>query len=324
MLELFGPLICGATLIIAEPTDHPDIEQLLNLICDQKVTIVHFIPSLLSMLATASAPAHWATVRLAMVSGEPMLSNLRDQFRACSGARLDNLYGPTEASINSTAWRCDARSGGTPPIGRPIANTRVYVLDVGLRPVPPGVVGELYIAGAGLARGYLGRRSLTSARFVACPFGEPGERMYRTGDLARWCPEGNLAYCGRSDDQIKVAGVRIEPGEVESVLIGHPLVAGAAVVSRGHDAASQRLIACVVLVPGAAIDWPELRAHAAGLLSDFMVPSAAVFMSALPLTTSGKVSRAALPAFEPATKGGREPQTQAEEPWRKYSAIYSV
>jgi amino acid adenylation domain-containing protein len=247
--ELFWPLLNGARLVVARPGGHQDPGYLAQLIAEQRVTTVHFVPAMLDVFTDAADPALCVTLTRVFCSGETLSQGQQDRFAKRFGCPLFNLYGPTETSVDSTWWACTPGANGMPPIGRPIANTRVFVLDRWLRPVPADVTGELYIAGAGLARGYLNRPGLTADRFVACPSSTTGERMYRTGDLARWRRDGVLEFAGRADDQVKIRGNRIEPGEIETVLSAHPGVAQAVVVAR-----DERLVAYVVPRQGGATE----------------------------------------------------------------------
>ncbi|MFJ6567450.1 non-ribosomal peptide synthase/polyketide synthase [Streptomyces sp. NPDC091292] len=295
--EFFWPLITGAALVVARPDGHRDPAYLARLIREQGVTTVHFVPSMLQLFLEEPSAADCTGLRRVMCSGEALPVALTHRFHDLLACALHNLYGPTEASVDVTAAEIGPDATSI-PIGRPVWNTRTHVLDAALRPVPPGVPGELYLSGVQLARGYLDRPGLTAERFVADPFGEPGTRMYRTGDLARWTADGAIEYLGRTDDQVKVRGFRVEPGEIEAALTRHPAVAHAVVVAR-----DQRLVAYVVPVPVAGpvadagpVDVAALRAHAAATLPAHMVPGAFVPLGALPLTPNGKLDRAALPA----------------------------
>ncbi|WP_328369807.1 non-ribosomal peptide synthase/polyketide synthase [Streptomyces sp. NBC_00445] len=303
--EFFWPLITGATLVVAKPDGHKDPAYLAEVIQEQGITTVHFVPSMLQMFLEEPTAVACTGLRRVLCSGEALPAAVVERFRALLPAELHNLYGPTEASVDVTAAEVTDRVS----IGRPVWNTRVYVLDSALRPVPPGVAGELYLAGVQLARGYLDRPGLTAERFTADPFGVPGSRMYRTGDLARWTSDGTLEYLGRTDDQVKIRGFRIELGEIADVLMRHDSLAHAAVVA--HD---QRLVAYVVPAAGHTPDSGELRRHTAAALPDHMVPAAFVTLDALPLTPNGKLDRRALPApdFTTGTSDAR-PRTPHEE-----------
>ncbi|MBY8883145.1 non-ribosomal peptide synthetase, partial [Actinacidiphila acidipaludis] len=315
--EFFWPLTEGATLVVAKPGGHRDPAYLAGLIREQRVTTAHFVPSMLHAFLQEPAAAGCTGLRRVISSGEALPGELRDRFfTVLAAAELHNLYGPTEASVDVTFQPCAADDRPGPvPIGRPVWNTRLYVLDAALRPVPPGTNGELYIAGVQLARGYLDRPALTAERFVADPYGPAGSRMYRTGDLARWTADGTLEYVGRTDDQVKIRGLRIELGEIETVLAEREDVAQATVVAREDTPGDQRLVAYLVPAPGtAAPDAETLRAHLRQSLPDYMVPAAFVTLDELPLTANGKLDRRALPAPEiSGGPGARAPRTPQEE-----------
>ncbi|MEA2885610.1 MAG: hypothetical protein QOH32_4967, partial [Bradyrhizobium sp.] len=314
LLPLMGG---GAAVVISDAVREAPVQFWRQLERDG-VTFVSCVPSFFESVLV-DAPVTASLDHLAL-GGEAFTGEFRSEIsRRLKLGRLTNLYGPTEATIDAISYRVGEEAGPI-PIGHPMANYRAYVLDAGLEPVPSGVVGELYIAGVGLARGYLHRAGLTAERFVADPHGavagaEPGSRMYRTGDLARWRSDGVLEFLGRADAQVKLRGFRIEPGEIEAVLLRDAGVAQAVVVARADGAGGQRLIGYVVGAAGAALPEPHgLRAALARSLPEHMVPSAFVVLERLPLTPNGKLDRRALPepelAFGPAQRAPRNPQEE--------------
>ncbi|WP_262846765.1 non-ribosomal peptide synthetase [Sphaerisporangium corydalis] len=322
MWQALTPLSAGAALTIVPKDVAGDPVRLFETVAEQGVTVLQVVPSLLRAALDAwqdTAPPALTSLRRLVVTGEALPADLCDRwFAAFPAIPLVNSFGATETSDDVTHATITAGSvlrSATSPIGTPVAGTALYVLDEGLRPVPPGVVAELYLAGLGLARGYRDRPGLTAERFVACPFGEPGERMYRTGDLVRWTRDGAVEFVGRADAQVKIRGLRIELGEVQAALTAHPRVGQAEVTLREDRPGDPRLVAYVV--PADADDapgTPALRAHAAAVLPDYMVPAAYVLMDALPLTPNGKLDRRALPApLMEGTTGGRAPRDPREE-----------
>ncbi len=308
-LELWGPLLNGGRLALA-PAGSPSIQQIGEVIARERVTSLWLTASLFHLVVDEH-PEALAGVRQLLAGGEALSpEHVRRALEAHPGMRLINGYGPTE---NTTFTCChtipleDAARGAI-PIGRPVAHTRVYVLDAALRPVPVGVPGELYAAGAGLARGYLDRPAQTADKFVPDPF-RPGERMYRTGDRARWRADGVVEFLGRVDTQVKIRGFRIEPGEIEAALEAHPDVREAVVLVREDVPGERRLVAYVVGAPAGL----DLRAYLAERLPPFMLPSAVVMLDALPLTANGKTDRRALPAPELAADAYVAPRTPVEE-----------
>ncbi|MDC0766868.1 non-ribosomal peptide synthetase [Streptomyces sp. HD] len=316
--EFFWPLITGAMLVLARPGGHRDPGYLAELIRDRRVTTVHFVPSMLRVfLDDPAAGQARGILRRIVCSGEALPSELAERCaESLPGTELHNLYGPTEAAVDVTAWPCadgTRSAAGSVPIGRPVWNTRTLVLDAALRPVPPGVPGELYLGGAQLARGYLRRPGLTADRFVADPYGPPGARLYRTGDLVRWTVQGALEFLGRSDDQVKIRGFRVEPGETEAAVAALPGVSQAAVTVRQDQPGEPRLVAYAVPHPGAALEPLRVRQDLKATLPEHLLPAVVVLLDALPLTPNGKLDRAALPA--PDLSGlttATAPRTEAE------------
>jgi amino acid adenylation domain-containing protein len=316
--EFFWPLMAGARLVLARPDGHKDPDYLGELIRTNGVTTLHFVPSMLQVfLARPDAVAGCASLRRVVCSGEALSAALARQCRErLPQAHLHNLYGPTEAAVDVSAWTCGNDDGDSVPIGRPIANTRLYLLDDALRPVPVGVAGELYIGGVQVARGYLNRPDLTAQRFIPDPFAEGG-RLYRTGDLGRWRADGAIDYLGRNDFQIKLRGQRIEPGEIEAQLRALDGIADAAVVAREDRSGALALVAYVVPTsPSETLAPAQLRSRLAERLPDAMLPAAYVRLAALPLSGNGKLDRKALPALQDEAFGHQAfapPQGEAEQ-----------
>ncbi|WP_031095154.1 non-ribosomal peptide synthetase [Streptomyces sp. NRRL S-15] len=298
--EFFWPLLSGARLAIAAPGGHRDPAYLTSAVRAFGVTTLHFVPSMLRSIVEGPGWARCTTVRQVFCSGEALPPDLCARHYELHTAPLHNLYGPTEAAVDVSHWTVPAdETLRSVPIGRPIQNIQLHVLDEAHAPQGIGCVGELFIAGAGLARGYLHQPELTRERFVPNPFdASPDARMYRTGDLVRRLPEGELEFLGRADDQVKVRGFRIEPGEIEHRLAEHPCVRSSAVLVREDQPGSPRLVAYVVSEPGRNLsdDRDDLIRHLEGSLPEYMVPSAYVELAALPVTAHGKLDRRALPA----------------------------
>ncbi|MEU7484337.1 amino acid adenylation domain-containing protein [Streptomyces sp. NPDC042319] len=311
--EFFWPLRAGATLVVAAPGGHKDPAYLTRVIREQQITTCHFVPSMLQVfLAGAESDASACdSLRQVFCSGEALPRETANAFaRTLPGTELHNLYGPTEAAVDVTYHACVPEADGPVPIGRPVWNTRLYVLDTALQPCPPGVAGELYLAGRQLADGYLNRADLTASRFVANPFGPPGSLMYRTGDLARWTDQGEVEYLGRTDHQVKLRGQRIELGEIETALAAQAGVDGACALVREDRPGEQQLVGYVT---GGA-DPAAVRAGLTGVLPEHMVPAAVVPLDAFPLSPNGKLDRKALPApVFTGSGGGRRPASAREE-----------
>ncbi|MBO9830638.1 amino acid adenylation domain-containing protein [Xanthomonas sp. A2111] len=310
--EFFWPLLEGATLVLARPSGHKDPSYLASLIQSQSVTTLHFVPSMLQAFVQEPTAAECTSLRRVFCSGESLSRDTQRAMQKLQSVELHNLYGPTEAAVDVSYYACSmVQDHVSVPIGKPIWNTRLYVLNAELQPVPSNVPGELYIGGVALARGYLGSPAFTAERFVANPFAI-GERMYRTGDLARRLPDGNIDFLGRVDHQVKIRGLRIELGEVESRLAEQDGVAQAAVVARADDQGTSRILGYVVGHPNAHIEPKRLRGALADVLPDYMVPAAISVLPALPITPNGKLDRKALPVPSLGVRSGRPPQTARE------------
>ncbi|UVM20188.1 non-ribosomal peptide synthase/polyketide synthase [Pseudomonas wadenswilerensis] len=302
--EFFWPLMSGARLVVAQPGDHRDPSRLARLIRESRVTTVHFVPSMLQAFMLDSEAATCTSLQRIICSGEALPLEVQQQvLTQLAQAKLYNLYGPTEAAIDVTHWTCQAQEHHSVPIGQPIANLSTFILDAGFNPVPAGVIGELYLGGEGLARGYHRRPGLTAERFIANPFAS-GQRLYRTGDLARQREDGVIEYAGRIDHQVKIRGLRIELGEIEARLQEQAAVSECVVIA-GQGATGVQLLAYVVASDGAVAMADQasqqaladqLKAELGRGLPDYMVPTQMIFLPAMPLSPNGKLDRKALPA----------------------------
>jgi amino acid adenylation domain-containing protein len=297
ILELFWPLVVGAPMEIAPPGAQRSANELIEFVRRRQISVLQVVPSMLGVIVEGQGITELKSLCRVFTAGEALTTELVRRFHEKSEAHLVNGYGPTETTVYSTFWPCRRTTARTAvPIGRPISNTRIYILDGYGEPVPVGVAGEVYISGAGVARGYLKRPEQTAQRFVPDPFsGSPGGRMYRTGDLARYLPDGEIEFLGRLDQQVKIRGFRIELGEVEAALGEHPAVRQAVVLAREDTPGDKRLVAYIVPADGAMAGAEALRAHLRERLPDYMLPLAYVVLEHLPLTPNGKVDRRALP-----------------------------
>ncbi|MHB0774558.1 amino acid adenylation domain-containing protein [Halomonas sp. WWR20] len=315
--EFFLPLVAGATLVVAPPEAHRDPQAIARLIREHDITTLHFVPSMLAAFL-AAPEAHGLPLRQVFVSGEALDAELRDRFHALIDAELFNLYGPTEAAVDVSWWPAGRDDDSRPvPIGFPVWNTRLYVLDGQMRPLPPGVTGDLYLGGVQLARGYLGRAELTAERFIDDPF-VAGARLYRSGDVARWRMDGAVEFLGRSDHQVKLRGLRIELGEIETALSSAPGVTRTEVMLRKDLPGEPRLVAYVQM--NDECDPHVLRSQVAARVPDYMVPAAFVALSEWPLTANGKLDRNALPAPQLASTQGDTPRTETQ---REMAALFA-
>jgi len=330
--EFFGAITRGATLVIAEPGGHKDANYIADLIASERITSIHFVPSMLREFLDAGNLERCVSLKRVFASGEALPASLREKFYQRLGAQLHNLYGPTEAAVEVTYWDCGQPSPcATVPIGRPISNVTAYILDRYLAPVPIGVAGELHIGGIALASGYLNRDELTAERFIPNPFdSRPGQRLYKTGDRARFLADGNIEYLGRLDNQVKLRGFRIELGDIEATLLQSDRVLAAAAELSSDDGSGQRLVAYVVS-KDAELDAPALRAFLRERLPEHMIPAAFIALESLPKTASGKLDRKALPAPDFGAAAQRAfvpPQDEIEERlvnlWQEVLSVHPI
>lgn len=297
--EFFWPLLFGSRLVVAKPEGHQDPKYLVQTMSEQQVTTIHFVPSMLQVFLEETGVNALSNLKRVICSGEALSYELQERFFARLGSevQLHNLYGPTEASVDVTHRACVPKSKrNIVPIGRPISNIQIHLLDKQMKPVPIGVVGELHIGGIGLARGYNNKPEQTAEKFVPNPMNKDKKtRLYKTGDLGRYLPDGEIEYLGRIDHQVKIRGFRIEMGEIEYILVKNPNIREAVVVAHGDQTNDKRLVAYIVPYESRSISTPELRNYLKEVLPDYMIPSFFVQLDVLPLSSNGKVDRSALP-----------------------------
>ncbi|OBK41357.1 non-ribosomal peptide synthetase [Mycobacterium sp. 1245111.1] len=322
--EIFGTLICGARLVIPRPDGLRDIGYLTELLRREGITSMHFVPSLLGLFLSLPGVNQWRTLRRVPIGGEPLPGEVADKFHATFDALLYNFYGPTETIVNASSYPVEGAQGTrVVPIGRPKINTQIHLLDDALQPVPVGVIGEIYIGGTHVARGYHRRPGLTAERFIADPF-IPGARLYRSGDLARRNSDGDIEFVGRADEQVKIRGFRIELGEVAAAISVDPSVGQAVVVASDLPGLGKSLVGYVTPVDGKGretVDLERIRARVAAALPEYMTPAGYVVIDEIPITTHGKIDRSALPEPEIMTKAQyRDPTTVTE---RRIAQLFS-
>ena len=298
--EFFWPLLAGARLVVAKPGGHRDNAYLIDLIKREQVTTLHFVPSMLQVFLEDERVRECVSLKRVICSGEALSAELQERYYERLPGELHNLYGPTEAAVDVTYWACERETlRRVVPIGRPIANTQIYILDRRLEAVPVGVAGELFIGGVNLARGYLNRAELTAEKFIPHPYSrQEGERLYRTGDVVCWLADGNIEYLGRIDRQVKIRGFRIEPEEIRVAVMQHPDVKEAVISTHGDSIENRRLVAYIIAAAERELSSSDLYDYLKERLPEYMVPTAFVMLEKLPLTSNGKIDYRALPQHD--------------------------
>jgi acyl-coenzyme A synthetase/AMP-(fatty) acid ligase len=316
--EIFWPLLSGAAVVVIRPEDYQDIARLCRFVENDRISHIRFPPSMLQLFLEEPGIEHSCRyLKRVFCGGEAMPVGLPERFFSRLNAELHNTYGPTEAAVNASAWVCERDSRRrSVPIGRPIANSVIHILDQDLSLVPTGVPGELHIGGEGIARGYLHMPDATAEKFVPDPFAiQPGRRLYKTGDLARYLPDGNIEFLGRIDNQLKIRGFRVELEEIEAAMRRHPEIRQVAVVARQNESNENRIVAYIAAAGEEAPSSHELRCFLLETLPEYMVPTSFVMLDALPLSPNGKIDRRALPLLDSAKENRTDfvaPRTQVE------------